>query len=423
MADWPTRQSAIRNSFRDLYQKLCYFLKTKYGGRLFMKTDIARRNFMGRLAAVLAYAGLAPLELSAQARGQRSGAAARPDARRTDYDNMAKLANNENPYGPSEGVLKAMNDAWKYANRYSAPDGGIVEAIAEHHRVKPENILLGCGSSEILKVVDDAFLADHKLVVGVDPTYETVYRYATNSKAKAIAIPLTETYDANMKAIIRTTKMNARDVGLVYICNPNNPTGRIVPKDEIRLLLDSVPQDIPVFIDEAYHHFVDDPNYEPSIKYVVEGRKVVIARTFSKIAGLAGMRLGYAIAPPEIIAQLRPLILSYNANAIVKHGAVAALKDTAYEAKVKQLNKQIRDKTTSELKALGYEVIPSQTNFFMVNVKKDVTAVAESFREKGILVGRKFPPMNEWLRVSVGTEEEMNRFMRAFKDLFPAARS
>jgi histidinol-phosphate aminotransferase len=392
-----------------------------------MKTNIARRNFMGRLVAVLGYASLAPLGLSAQARAQtraQATAAAKTALdKKADYDKFAKLANNENPYGPSEAVMKAMTDAWKYANRYGYPDGGIVEAIAELHKVKPENVVLGCGSSEILKIVDDAFLPDHKLVVGVDPTYETVYRYATNSKAKAIALPLTKTYDADMKAIIRATKMNARDVGVVYICNPNNPTGKIVPKDEIKLLVDSIPQDILVFVDEAYHHFVDDPNYESSVKYVVEGRKVLVARTFSKIAGLAGMRLGYAVAPAEIIELLKPLVVSYNVNAIVKYGGVAALKDTAHEAKMKQLNKQIRDRTTNELKAMGYEVIPSQANFFMVNVKKDVTPVGEEFTKKGILVGRKFPPMNEWLRVSVGSDDEMKRFMKAFKEVFPAEKS
>jgi len=386
-----------------------------------MKTDIARRKFMGKLAAVLGYAGLSPLQLSAQGRTRQGSAAAAStaDPKKVDYDKLIKLANNENPYGPPEGVMKAMNDAWKYGNRYAAPDGGLVDAIAEHHHVKPENVLIGCGSSEILKIVDDAFLPDHKLVVGVDPTYETVYRFATNSKAKAIAIPLTKTYDANMKEIIRVTKLNARDVGVVYICNPNNPTGRIVPKDEIKLLLDSIPGDIPVFIDEAYHHFVDDPNYEPSVKYVIEGRKVIIARTFSKIAALAGMRLGYAIAPKEIIDQLRSFVMAYNTNTIVKFGGVASLKDTANEAKTKQLNKQIRDRVTTELKAMGYEVIPSQANFFMVNVKKDVTAVGEEFLKKGFIVGRKFPPMNEWLRVSVGTDEEMKGFMKAFKELFP----
>src|SRR5262245_26395737 len=325
-----------------------------------MKIDMARRNFMGKMAIVLGYAGLSPLQLSAQNRARQGAAAAAPDPKKVDYDKLAKLANNENPYGPSEAVMKAMNDAWKYANRYGYPDGGIVEAIAEHHHVKPENVLIGCGSSEILKIVDDAFLPDHKLVVGVEPTYETVYRFATNSKAKAIAVPLTKTYDANMKEIIRVTKLNARDVGVVYICNPNNPTGRIVPKDEIKLLLDSIPGDIPVFIDEAYHHFVDDPNYEPSVKYVIEGRKVIIARTFSKIAALAGMRLGYAVAPKEIIDQLKPFVMAYNTNVIVKFGGVASLKDTANEARIKQLNKQIRDRVTNELKTMGYEVIPSQ---------------------------------------------------------------
>src|SRR5215467_14305586 len=323
--------------------------------------NIARRKFVRDVVAVLGYASVAPMGSSAQTRSPQAAAAAKaaPD-KKIDYDKFAKLANNENPYGPSETVMKAMNDAWRYANRYAYPDGGIIEAIADHHGVKPENILLGCGSSEILKIADDAFLPDHKVVIGVEPTYETVYRYATNSKAKAITLTLTNTYDIDRKDVIRATKLNARDVGFVYICNPNNPTGRIVSKQDIKLLLDSIPPDVPVFIDEAYHHFVDDPNYEPSIKYVIEGRKVIVARTFSKIAALAGMRLGYAVAPKEIIDLLKPFVMSYNTNVIVKYGGVAALKDTAYEAKMKQLNKQVRDKTTNELTAMGYQVIPSQ---------------------------------------------------------------
>jgi len=391
------------------------------------QTDVARRTFMGTVALLFGYAGLGPIHLSARGRADQPSDAAKaalPDPKKAaDYDKLVKLANNENAYGPPEAVMRAMNDAWKYGNRYAAPDGGLVDAIAEHHKVKPENVLLGCGSSEILKVVDDAFLPDHKLVVGVEPTYNTVYQYATNSKAKAIALPLTKTYDADMHAIIHATKLNARDVGLVYICNPNNPTGRIVSKQDIKLLLDSIPEDITVFIDEAYHHFVDDPNYEPSIKYVTEGRRVIVARTFSKIAGLAGMRLGYAVAPTEIIDLLKPLVVSYNTSAVVKYGGVAALKDTTYEAKMKQLNKQVRDKAMNELKAMGYELIPSQTNFFMVNVKTDVTQVGEEFKKREILVGRKFPPMNEWLRVSVGTEDEMNRFMKAFKEVFANKKS
>src|SRR5712691_4615827 len=173
----------------------------------FMKrTNTARRKFMGTVAVLFGYAGLGP-QLSAQGRGQQTSDAAKaglPDPKKAaDYDKLVKLANNENAYGPTEGVMKAMNEAWKYGNRYAAPDGGLVDANAELHKVKPENVLVGCGSSEILKVVDDAFLPDHKLVVGVEPTYNTVYQFATNSKAKAIATRLTKTYDANIKEIIR----------------------------------------------------------------------------------------------------------------------------------------------------------------------------------------------------------------------------
>jgi histidinol-phosphate aminotransferase len=378
---------------------------------------------MGGLAAALGYANLSsfgyPLQSSPQAPAPAAGSSPNPLA---DYDRMAKLAANENPYGPSEAVLQAMNQAWKYANRYFYPDGGIVEAIAAFHGVQPENVLIGAGSAEILKAADDAFLPDHRSVIGVEPTFETVYRYATNSKAQAITVPLRADYTVDMKEIIRVTKLNARDVGLVYICNPNNPTGNIVPKSEIELLLHSIPEDIPVLIDEAYYHFVENPDYESSMKYVLQGRKVIVTRTFSKIAGLAGMRLGYGIAPKEVIAQLEQFVYEGSINALVKHGGTAALKDTAYESKVRNLTRQIREQTMAELRSLGYELIPSETNFFMVNIRKDLNQVRDEFRKKGILVGRKFPPMNQWLRVSIGTAEDMKRFLSAFKEIVPAVR-
>ena len=184
-------------------------------------------------------------------------------------------------------------------------------------------------------------------------------------------------------------------------------------------LLDRLPDDMPVLIDEAYHHFVEDPNYATSVPYVVEGRPVIIARTFSKIAALAGMRLGYAVASKDMIEKMRPYSMG-SINAIVKWGGVAALKDTDSQARVKKLTTDLRTKTTAELQALGYDVIPSQTNFFMVHIGRDVQPVIEEFREKKVLVGRPFPPMTKHLRVSVGTEDEMDRFVKAFKEIFPA---
>jgi histidinol-phosphate aminotransferase len=379
-----------------------------------------RRHFIGGLVTAFGISKSAPLGFALQERRQIQEFA---DGVRTDvqveYDRMVKLSSNENPYGPSEAVMRAMTGAWKYANRYGYPDGGITEAIAAHHKVTSDQVLLGSGSAEVLKAADDAFLPSHLKVVGVEPTFEVVYRFATNSRAEAITVPLREDHTVNMGEIIRITRLNARDVGLIYICNPNNPTGNVVHKDDIKLLFDSIPEDIPVLIDEAYHHFVDNPDYESSLKYVLEGRKAIITRTFSKIAALAGMRLGYGVAPKEVIDQMRRVIYG-SINAVVKYGGVAALQDTAYEEKIKQLNSQVRERTTAQLRALGYEIIPSDANFFMVNVRRDVTPVLDEFRKRGILVGRKFPPMDTWLRVTVGSDEDMQRFVAAFKEIFAA---
>ncbi len=379
-----------------------------------------RRHFMGGLVTAFGISKLSPFGFALQERRQIQVFA---DGVRTDlqaeYDRMVKLSSNENPYGPSEAVMRAMTGAWKYANRYGYPDGGITDAIAAHHKVTTDQVLLGSGSAEVLKAADDAFLPGHLKVVGVEPTFEVVYRFATNSRAEAITVPLREDHAVDINEIIRVTRLNTRDVGLIYICNPNNPTGNIVPKDDIKLLLDSVPEDIPVLIDEAYHHFVDNADYESSVKYVLEGRNVIVTRTFSKIAALAGMRLGYGVASKELIDQMRRVIYG-SINAVVKYGGVAALQDTAYEAKIKQLNRNVRDRTTAQLKTLGYEVIPSDTNFFMVNVRRDATLVRDEFRKRGILVGRKFPPMDTWLRVTVGSDEDMQRFVTAFKEIFVA---
>jgi len=385
-----------------------------------VKNGVSRRQFVGGVAAAIGYAGLGP-NVSVFAQSARAARQKMPLAEAVaEYDAAAKLANNENPFGPPESVIKAMTEAFKYSNRYGYPDGGIVEAIAEHHGVKPENVILGAGSSEVLTMTDAAFLSTGKKVVGVEPTYMTVYQYATNSRADSIRLPLKKDFTQDIPLMIQTVKNNYRDVGFVYLCNPNNPTGVVVPKQEIKILLDSIPADVPVLLDEAYHHFVDDPNYETSVPYVKEGRQVIVARTFSKIVGLAGMRLGYAVAPKTVIDRLRPFAMSYSVNAIVKWGGVQALKDTAAQEKVRRYTIDTRRKTASELEAHGYSVIPTQTNFFMVHIERDVVPVIEEFKKRKVLVGRPFPPMNEHLRVSIGTDDEMARFMAAFKEIFPA---
>jgi histidinol-phosphate aminotransferase len=385
-----------------------------------VKNPVSRRSFMGSAAAAVGLLGVRPESIWAQA---RSAAPAVPRGRvsTADYDAFAKLANNENPYGPPESVMKAMTHAFKYANRYGYPDGEILQAIADHHGVKTENVLLGAGSGEILEVVGHTFLQDGRKVLGVEPTYSTVYSVASGIKTDAIKLPLRDDYTQDIPLMVKTARANYRDIGFVYIVNPNNPTGVVVPKDDIKQLLHGIPEDLPVLIDEAYHHFVEDPNYATSVPYVLEGRPVIIARTFSKISALAAMRLGYAIAPKYLIDAMRPYSVA-SINALVKWGGAAALKDTASMEHVKRVNNDLRRKTVAQLKTLGYESIPSECNFFMLHIKRPVVPVIAAFRERGVLVGRPFPPMTEHLRVSVGTPEEMDRFMVAFKDIFNSGR-
>ncbi len=383
--------------------------------------SVSRRHFVGGIAAALGYLRVGPeVDLFAQNRSQGAAAAART-ARPAmdDWDSYAHLSSNENCWGPPENVMKAMNGAWKYSNRYGYPDGNIVQEIAKLHGVKPDNVLLTAGSGEVLDVVATTYLLGGKKVLGVEPTYSTVYQHATSIKTSAIKLPLGKDYRQDMNAMIKAANARASEIGFVYLCNPNNPTGVIVTKDEVRQLLDGIPKGMPVLIDEAYHHFVDTPEYETSMPYVLEGRPVIVARTFSKIAALAGMRLGYAVAPTEMIAKMRPFSMG-SINALVKWGGVASLKDLEGQKKIKQMTIELREKTSAELRAHGYEVIPSQTNFFMVHIGREVQPVIEEFRQKKVLVGRPFPPMTQHLRVSVGTADELDRFTKAFKEIFPA---
>jgi histidinol-phosphate aminotransferase len=337
-----------------------------------------------------------------------------------EYDSMAKLANNENPWGPPKIALDAMNEVWKYSGRYGYPDPGLAPTVAQHHGVEPGNILFGAGSSETLTVMGQTFLSPGKKIIGCMPTYMSVYNYATAMGAEGITAPLNADGTQNIDAMIKLAKRHYRDVGFFYLVNPNNPTGVMVPKEEVARVVNEVPEDMMILIDEAYHHFVaDDPRYETAMKYVKEGRNVVVARTFSKIYGLAGMRLGYGVARTDIIDRMRRVTTgTQNIGALVKYGAVAALKDPQEEVRVRNLINAQRKTTIAAIEATGYKVLPSNANFYMVAIKRPVTEVIPMFRDKGVLVGRAFPPMNDYMRVSVGTPEENTKFVNAFKQIF-----
>lgn len=333
-------------------------------------------------------------------------------------ENVIQLNSNENPYGPSPRALEAMTEAQQIAARYpDALEDIVVEAIAKLHGVHPENVVLGCGSGEILRMADMAFLAPGKNLVVAEPTFEAVLSYAEVTRAQPVKIPLTTDHRHDL---VRMAAACNENTGLVYLCNPNNPTGTIVTREEMETFFARVPRTAILLVDEAYHHFVEDPRYASAFAWWGRMPNLVIVRTFSKIYGMAGMRLGYAVASREHIAALRRHRLFNNTNAAVLQAALASLEDTGHVERHRKLNNETRRWLCAELERDGRRYIPSETNFVMVHVGQDVTPVIAAFRQRHILVGRKFPSLPDWLRVSIGTRKEMEAFLAAFREIVPA---
>src|SRR6478735_10912147 len=247
------------------------------GGSMDVRQPVSRRRFFGGVAVTVGAMTLTKSDLFAQAAGtQATATTQRFGGSDADYDKMVKLASNENNYGPPKSVMDAMNGAWKYANRYGYPDGNIIDAIAEDHRLNYDDAMLTAGSGEVLDVVGTTFLVNGKKVVGADPSYGSVYQHATSIKSDAIKVPLRKDFTADIPAMIKAANDNAAQVGFFYLCNPNNPTGVIVPKDEVAAVVNGLPKGMPILIDEAYHHFVDDPRYAESVNYIKEGKPVIV---------------------------------------------------------------------------------------------------------------------------------------------------
>jgi histidinol-phosphate aminotransferase len=371
-----------------------------------MTTELfSRRDFSRTIGRTLAFAFAAP---HLRAAGQASKRKPAPPG-------SIRLNGNENPYGPSPKALEALAACGGVASRY--PDASYtkaVDAIARIHGVTAENIILGCGSTEILRVADMAFLGPGQNLVAAEPTFEAVLEYSRVTHADAVKVPLTaeHRHDLPRMAAACTSK-----TGLVYVCNPNNPTGTIVTHDEAAEFIQRVPPTSLVLFDEAYHHFADDPHYATALEWIPKFPNIVVARTFSKVYGMAGMRLGYAVGSKEIIARMAPYLTQDNVNAAVISAALASLNDQAYiENCRKQLNRT-RGWLAEQLTKDGRNVVPSQANFVMIDMGRDVKPVIEQFRERRILVGRRFPAMSNFLRVTIGTQDEMEAFLAVFREI------
>ena len=372
-----------------------------------MPPAISRRTFAGTLGAA---AGVALLDSPLVRRTAEAATSRR--ARPVD---AVLLNSNENPYGPSAKALEAAAKA--APNRY--PDGledEVRAAIAKLHGVALEQVILGCGSSEILRMADMAFSGSGRRVVAAEPTFEAVLMFAKVLHVDGVKVPLTADFRHDLP---RMAEASGASTGLVYVCNPNNPTGTIVSGDEMAAFAARVPASATILVDEAYHHFVEDPRYRSACELIKAHPNVVVARTFSKIYGMAGLRLGYAIGAEPKIKEMAPFATWSNTNSAVLAAALECLADPDLVPRQKKSLNDTRRWLVSELAKQGRRTMPSEANFVMIDVAGDVTPVIEAFRSRKILVGRKFPSLPNWLRVSVGTRPQTEAFVSALGDIVP----
>ena len=315
---------------------------------------------------------------------------------------------NENPMGLSANVREAAETALSRANRY--PDvsrAELASIVARQHGVGPENVVLGCGSTQILRSIVAAYAAERNRLVLAEPTFEAVVRYQRPFAFEVERVPLDSRHAHD---IARMKQAAGEGPAVVYLCNPNNPTGTLTPSSEIDAWIQEAPESVLFAVDEAYFEYVEDPSYWTAAKWVSERPNVVVTRTFSKIYAMAGLRLGYALAEESTARRLRDFLSADNANGVAVAAARASLEDNDLLAKSRKVNAAARAIAISCLDDLGIEHLPSHTNFLMHRVQGDLPTYIQRMQDDGIRVGRPFPPMLEFNRLSLGLPTEMERW-------------
>jgi len=329
---------------------------------------------------------------------------------------IIKLASNENPLGPSPKALEAMRDALERANFY--PDGGgwaLRNAIASKLGLERENVVLGNGSNEIIEFIGHAFLHPGDEVVTARHAFAVYALMAQLFGAKTVEVE-DPGYKHDLDAILAAITPRTRQL---FIANPNNPTGTMVGQEEIDAFMAKVPDHVLVIFDEAYYEFLDHP--VDVLKYVREERNVVVMRTFSKIQGLAALRIGYGLAPAKLAAVLQKTRQPFNANAIAQAGATAGITDDTHMCRTRELTHEGRSYLQTEFAAMGLEFIPSFANFVLVRVG-DGDTVFQALLRKGIIVrAMRSYKLPGWIRVSVGTMDQNRRFIEALRALDAAS--
>ena len=374
-----------------------------------MSVNISRRRWLQASAATIAGLGLVRCSYELEQMETAEVPVLPPS-------DVVRISSNENPYGISGKTQQAIVEAVQLSNRY--PGGHrneLTELIAEHENVENENIFIGAGSTEILYLTALLYSTYGGEVVMADPSYFLFRGYFSRVGGNLRLVPLNDQYVHDLEVMDKRINDSTR---ITFICNPNNPTGTIVPGDELKSWCRRISNRTTVFVDEAYHELVDDPGHSSMVDLVREGRDVIVARTFSKIFGLAGLRVGYGIAHPDIISNMRRIQTNFSSVSVLSlRAAIASYKDKEFLAFTKQKNMEVRSYLYSVLDKHEYFYIPSHTNFVLFRIDRDAREFAEELEERKVFIRTFAFNDAQWIRASIGTMGEMRIFAENLEEL------
>jgi histidinol-phosphate aminotransferase len=378
--------------------------------------EFSRRSLLRQLGAGAAVSlGMTPVARAASAGRETS----RLSVENSDtIAGPVRLHKNENASGPSAAVLAVVRAAsGSFVSRYpEAADTLLRRKLADVHRVSPEQVVLGCGSDDVLGMAIAAFGSGRKVIVA-DPTYDGFVERARRGGADTVPVPLRSDYAHDLAAMLTRADSST---GLVYVCNPNNPTGSITRRRDLESFIAKLPPSTHVLIDEAYHHYVgDSSDYASFIDQPIDDPRVIITRSFSTVHGLGGMRVGYAIASLDAAARMEAAGFTNNLNAVAALAAAAALDDTDHVRIVTRRNADDRQEFANQANARMLRVVDSQANFVLLNTGRPAADMVTHFKKNGVLVAGPYRGFDKHIRVSLGSPGEMREFWRVW-DLMPA---
>lgn len=336
-------------------------------------------------------------------------------------DGPLRLDRNENAYGPSSSAIAAMQDAVRTAAfRHPASAAeALRDAIARLHQVSSDRIVLGCGATEILRMAADAFLGPEKTLIAAEPTFGFIGECARRTGARVVAVPLTHDHAHDLDAMLTHTGSSA---GVVYICNPNNPTGTLTSRRGLEAFIRQLPATTVIVIDEAYHHYAGGSSeYSSFIDRPIGDDRIVVTRTFSAVYGLAGLRVGYGVAAPQVARRLAACRLPESVNAVAATGAAAALADEGHVRLSVARNFDDRQEFYNQCNARMLRPFDSLANFVMVHSGGPADEAIDHLRKNNITVGPSIAGFDKYVRISLGTPAEMAEFWRVW-DLMPMRR-